>query len=150
MKTLAIILLIAANSVLSAQTPTPRPSPPPLQTYSGGIIDDNCNRVGQGAVIKDSPGTIITIHVAAGLVADIRYVLLFNKTTQPQNGDVPALAIPLTQVISAWQIVVPASADRDYPGGGLPMTTGISWAVSSSPVVLTTSCVPVTLTVTYK
>ena len=125
MKTLAIILLIAGNSLLSAQTPTPaRPTPTPLQTYSGGIVDSSCNRVGQGPVIKDSPGTIITIHAGGSLLNNGVWLLLFNKTTVPVEGDVPAIAIPWFNSVG--------SVDRDYPGG-LPMTTGISWALSSSP-----------------
>ena len=143
MKTLAIILLIAANSVLSAQTPTPRPTLPPLQTYSGGF-SDGCNPTGQGPVIKDSPGTITTIHAGGSIPQTVFGYLLFNKTTAPLNGDVPAIAIPWFNSIG--------SVDRDYPGG-LPMTTGISWAVSSSPsrlLVVPTVCSPMTLTVTYK
>jgi len=147
MKTLAIILLIAASSLLSAQTP-PRSTPPPTQTYSGGIVDSSCNRNGQGPVIKESPGTIITIH-AAGLDPGYLWVLLFNKTTQPQNGDVPAIAIPLTHAGVGAQPYYLPPPDRDYPGG-LPMTTGISWALSSSPSVLSTACAAMTLTVTYK
>ena len=142
MKALTIILLIAANSVLSAQTPTPRPTLPPLQTYSGGIRDGSCNRTGQGPVIKDSPGTIITIHAGGSLLNNGVWLLLFNKTTVPAEGDVPAIAIPWFNSVG--------SVDRDYPGG-LPMTTGISWALSSSPSVLVpTVCSPMTLTVTYK
>ena len=139
MKTLAIILLIAASSLLSAQTP------PPTRTYSGGIVDSNCHRNGQGPVIKNSPGTIITIH-AGGVSSNYLYLLLFNKATAPLNGDVPAIAIPVIQVDPQVSL---GSADRDYPGG-LPMTTGISWALSTSPTRLVTVCVSMTLTVTYQ
>jgi len=107
--------------------------------YSGGI--NNCNHIGQGPVIKNSPGTIITIH-ASGLAMGQGHfwILIFNKTTAPVEGDVPAIAFPLSQVI-----------DRDYLGG-LPMTTGISWAISDSPATLNTVCAYVygTLTVTYQ
>jgi len=142
MKTLAIILLIAASSLLSAQTPAP------TRTYSGGIVGSTCNHNGQGPVIKHSPGTIITIHAGGNLSITGAWVLLFNKTTAPLNGDVPIIAIPFTLVSTRNSTI--GSADRDYPGG-LPMTTGISWALSSSPSVLVpTDCFPMTLTVTYQ
>jgi hypothetical protein len=144
MKPLTIILLIAANSLLAAPPPpTPSPTPASVRTYSGGIVDGTCNRNGQGPVIKNSPGTIITIH-AAGLapIGASYWVLLFNKTTAPVNGDVPAIAIPFVTAQTD-------SADRDYPDG-LPMTTGISWALSTSPSVLSTTCAGMTLTVTYQ
>ena len=158
MKTLTIFLLIAASSLLAgppthtpSPTPLPSPSPAPASTltYSGGIVDANCNRNGQGPVIKDSPGTVLTIH-AGGLTFGANvWVLLFNKTTAPVNGDVPAIAIPFTEVSSTNSSFT--SADRDYLSG-LPMTTGISWALSSLPFVLSTSgaCYGVTLTVTYE
>ena len=93
-------------------------------------------------MIKDSPGTIITIHAGGSLLNNGVWLLLFNKTTVPVEGDVPAIAIPWFNSVG--------SVDRDYPGG-LPMTTGISWALSSSPSVLVpTVCSPMTLTVTYK
>ena len=144
MKTLTVILLIAANSLLAAP-PTPpasvtkSPTPAPILTYSG-----NCNPTGQGPVIKASPGTILTIH--AGASANNVWLLLFNKTTAPVNGDVPALAIPF-QLNQPYSI---ESADRDYPGG-FPMTTGISWALSQTPSMLTFGgCKDITLTVTYR
>jgi hypothetical protein len=144
MKTLTIILLIAANSLLAAPPPpTPSPTPASMRPYSSGIVDGNCNRNGQGPVIKDSPGTIITIHAAGLAPIGVQYwVLLFNKTTAPVNGDVPAIAIPYVTAQNG-------SADRDYPGG-LPLTTGISWALSTSPFVLNTVCTGMTLTVTYQ
>ena len=151
MKTLAITLLIAANSFIAAQTPPTdsptltTPTPAPTRTYSGGI-EYNCNRIGGGPVIKNSPGTILTIH-AGGVVVSNLYLLLFNKTTAPVNGDVPAIAIPLPQV--GTQGAYLSSADRDYPGG-LPMTTGISWALSNYALHLVPQCVAVTLTVTYQ
>jgi hypothetical protein len=147
MKTLTIILLIAANSLLAAP-PAPTPSPPPAQTltYSGGI-DSNCTSYGQGSVIKGSPGTIITIHASGEIGSGPRWLLIFNKTTAPISGDVPAIALlflqPNTQNVGSGVI------DRDYLGG-LPMTTGISWAISQSPTVLTPDCLFVTLTVTYQ
>ena len=146
MKTLAILLLIAANSLVAAQTPpTDLPTDLPTRTYSGGL-DSSCNRYGQGPVIKHSPGTIMTIH-ASGSNLSSSWLLLFNKTTPPLQGDVPAIAIPFAQVNQSSIIV---SADRDYPGG-LPMTSGISWALSASPNRLAgTDCHSMTLTVTYQ
>jgi hypothetical protein len=118
-----------------------------MLTYSGGIVDGNCNRNGQGPVIKASPGTILTIH-AGGVTLNVScFVLLFNKTTAPVNGDVPAIAIPFTSVNGTSSTF--GSADRDY-ADGLPMTTGISWALSYDPFVLNTACYGMTLTVTYE
>jgi hypothetical protein len=132
---LMALTMLTASVNASAQAP-------PTRTYSGGIVGNgSCNRNGQGPVIKHSPGTIITIHAAGGEASNTLYVLLFNKTTVPLNGDVPAIAITLTPELS--------SADRDYPGG-LPMTTGISWALSYSPSRLDPACHSVTLTVTYQ
>ena len=154
MKTLTVILLIAANSLLAAQTPPTdsptltTPTPAPTRTYSGGI-DYNCNRIGGGPVIKNSPGTILTIHAGGGGGGYSNlYLLLFNKTTAPVAGDVPAIAIPFTRG-GVQGDNFGGSADRDYPGG-LPMTTGISWALSNYALHLVPQCVPVTLTVTYQ
>ena len=144
MKTLTIILLIAANSLLAAPpAPTPSPSPAQTLTYSGGI---DCN--GQGPVIKGSPGTIITIHASGEANAYTgHWLLIFNKTTAPVAGDVPAIALLFSQPNA--QNPSSGVIDRDYLGG-LPMTTGISWAISLTPQVLSPDCFPVTLTVTYQ
>jgi hypothetical protein len=141
-----LAILPAFATVARGQAPTLSPTPAPTRTYSGGI-NDNCNRIGHGPVIKNSPGTIITIHAGGFTQGQTLWLLIFNKTTAPVNGDVPAIALPFSQVSSTHSSI--SVLDRDYPGG-LPMTTGISWALSLSPTVLTTYCDDVTLTVTYQ
>ena len=148
--TLAILPTFA--TVARGQAPTLSPTLAPTRTYSGGI-NDNCQRIGHGAVIKNSPGTIITIH-ASGYISSggPSWLLIFNKTTAPVNGDVPAIALPLSQFLGQGNLDY-VVVDRDYPGG-LPMTTGISWSTSWLPTVLNTGspgvCGTVTLTVTYQ
>jgi len=134
---MTLAILSAFVTVARGQAPTFSPTPAPTRTYSGGI-GGNCQRIGHGPVIKSSPGTIITIHAGGEPLGDGVWLLIFNKTTPPVNGDVPVIAFSYS-----------GGLDRDYPGG-LPMTTGISWALSHSPVVLAATCDDVTLTITYQ
>jgi hypothetical protein len=141
-----LAILPAFVTVARGQAPTFSPTPVPTRTYSGGINSNNCNHLGHGPVIKNSPGTIITIH-ASGIVGEV-WLLIFNKTTAPVNGDVPTIALPFSRPDTYNGSI--GVLERDYPGG-LPMTTGISWALSSSATGLVSGrCDGITLTVTYQ
>ena len=65
------------------------------------------------------------------------YLQLFDQSTAPANGDIPAVSIPLNVNVSApTNFVAPAAADYDAPRTR-GFVFGLGWAISTTPFVLT-------------
>lgn len=77
-------------------------------------------------VVKASAGTLWSF-TAHNTNAAKRYFLLFDSATVPSNGALPVM-------VFACESKLPVSFQ---PDGGLPMTAGISWAISTTEDTLT-------------
>jgi hypothetical protein len=112
-------------------TQTQRFSSTLLGSFSGGLPP--------GEIAKASPATVFTVSVTSypqGYVSDRPYVLFFDKATTPVNGDIPVLAFE-TMFGSGRDGCYAGTRFANYADTPLHFGNGISWAVSSSPAVLT-------------
>ena len=99
-----------------------------------------------GEVAKASPGTIFTASVTTHATGNA-FVLFFDKATTPVNGDVPVLAMD-TWFAEGSGADFGGTRFANYADTPLRFANGISWAISSSPAVLTPLSVGATVQVT--
>lgn len=100
------------------------PSTPSKLSYQSNGINNQ-------SVIKASPGIVFSFS-ALNTDSQTHYILLFNNTFSPQNGDVP-FKIPFPIYPTSGLLII----DTDYFGqDGTVFNLGISWAVSTTPNVL--------------
>jgi hypothetical protein len=83
----------------------------------------NLNLGTTGVTVKGSAGEVGGWYIANN-AASVRYVKLYDETTQPTSGDTPKLTIPVP-ANSAANLTAPAGIDFTS-GIGLRASTGVA------------------------
>jgi len=83
--------------------------------------------------VKASAGRLLAFHWSGLPTTAGRFLMFFNGSVSPNNGDTPILTIALA---TTFMVV---NLERPYFGEtGRPMTLGIAWAISTTSPTLTT------------
>lgn len=86
---------------------------------------------------KSSPGNVFSVYVSNANAA-VRYFQLHNKTSAPAGADVPVLSVAIPP--TAGTVIAPLVLDVDYFGqGGHYLSSGVSWAISTTYATFTDS-----------
>jgi len=110
----------------------------PVTNTGGGAASFTRTRNSSG-VVKATPGNLVTMFgtfvVNGG--AGTRWLMIFDAAALPANGTAPKVSsIPMTGVDIVFSLSLEDPGDP-IAAPGLPMATGIVWAISSTESTLT-------------
>jgi hypothetical protein len=86
-------------------------------------------------VIKNSAGTFYTISVI-NTGTTKKYLLLFNKSSTPAGSDTPGRVFPIPAADASCDGFL-FIGQNEIGGGGISLSTGLAWMISTDPITPT-------------